>query len=33
VALTLSIILISLSFLTLVVVKGILHRRLDADFS
>lgn len=31
VALTLAIILISLSFLTLVVVKGILHRRLDAE--
>ncbi len=31
VALTLAIILICFSFLTLVVVKGILHRRLDAD--
>ncbi len=31
VALTLSIILIGLSFLTLIVVKGILHRRIEAD--
>jgi len=32
VALTLSIIMICLSFLTLVVVKGILHRQLDANY-
>ena len=32
VALTLAIILIGFSFLALVVVKGLLHRRLDADF-
>lgn len=32
VALTLSIILISFSFLTLVIVKGFLHRRLDSSF-
>ncbi len=31
VALTLSIILIGLSFLTLIIVKGILHRRVEAD--
>ena len=31
VALTLSIILIGLSFLTLIIVKGILHRRIEAD--
>jgi molybdate transport system permease protein len=32
VAITLAIILISFSFLTLVIVKGFLHRRLDTDF-
>lgn len=32
VALTLSVILIGLSFLTLIIVKGILHRRIEADF-
>ncbi len=31
VALTLSVILIGLSFLTLIIVKGILHRRIEAD--
>jgi molybdate transport system permease protein len=31
VALTLSVILIGLSFLTLIIVKGILHRRIDSD--
>jgi len=31
VALTLSIILVCFSFLTLIIVKGILHRRLDSD--
>lgn len=31
VALTLSIIMIGLSFLTLIIVKGILHRRIEAD--
>ena len=31
VALTLSIILIGLSFLTLIIVKGFLHRRIEAD--
>jgi molybdate transport system permease protein len=32
VALTLAIILISFSFLTLVIVKGFLHNRLESDF-
>ncbi len=32
VALTLAIILICFSFLTLILVKGVLHRRLDVDY-